>query len=268
MEYSVNSEILSTMMNNTSLLLSNPEIFTIVITVIIAMIAKFYLGTSDTKSFSQIIIETVFWIIIGFIIISNSLKYLFGIEIVTKLSDVLTNNPLIEIEIKDKSETPKKKVRIADKNEVFHISGNDYRYQDAEPLCKAYGARVASYDEIESAYQNGGEWCEYGWSKDQMAFFPTQKDTWNELQESEHSKNSCGRPGVNGGYIENPNVRFGVNCYGVKPDITKKEKCLMDNTSYYETPEEKRVEKKSQYWESRVADLIISPFNQNKWKRV
>ena len=42
----------------------------------------------------------------------------------TKLSDVLTNNPLIIFV------TPKKKVRIADKNEVFHIwiSGNANKY--------------------------------------------------------------------------------------------------------------------------------------------
>ena len=38
-----------------------------------------------------------------------------------------------------------------------------------------------------------------------MAFFPTQKDTWEKLQANEESKNTCGRPGVNGGYMGNPN---------------------------------------------------------------
>ena len=51
-----------------------------------------------------------------------------------------------------------------------------------------------------------------------MAFFPTQKDTFDELQKNPRTKNVCGRPGINGGYIGNPYVRFGANCYGVKPE--------------------------------------------------
>ena len=45
---------------------------------------------------------------------------------------------------------------------------------------------------------------------------PTQKSTWNKLQkldekctsESEKRGNNCGRPGVNGGYIANPYVKW------------------------------------------------------------
>jgi len=50
-----------------------------------------------------------------------------------------------------------------------------------------------------------------------MAYFPTQKDTWNSLQENPDTKNVCGRPGINGGYIDNPYIHFGANCYGIKP---------------------------------------------------
>jgi hypothetical protein len=50
-----------------------------------------------------------------------------------------------------------------------------------------------------------------------MAFFPTQKSTWSALQNNPKTQNSCGRPGINGGFIDNPYVRFGANCYGVKP---------------------------------------------------
>ena len=35
------------------------------------------------------------------------------------------------------------------------------------------------------------------------------------------SVNNCGRPGVNGGYFDNPNIKFGVNCYGQKPDAER-----------------------------------------------
>jgi len=45
---------------------------------------------------------------------------------------------------------------------------------------------------------------------------PTQKDTYNKLQQTTQP-NACGRPGVNGGLIIDPYFRMGANCYGVKP---------------------------------------------------
>ena len=50
-----------------------------------------------------------------------------------------------------------------------------------------------------------------------MAYYPTQKHTWEALQDNPNTKHICGRPGINGGFIDNPYVRFGANCYGVKP---------------------------------------------------
>ena len=276
MEVSVNSEILSTLNNSIKSLMSNPEIFAIIIAVVIAFISKMYLGSSDFKSFNQTLGETILYTFLAFIIISNSVKYLFGIEIVTTISDILTNNPLIEIDILKESDIKndslvrkEKKVKFSDKNEVFHIKGNNFQYKDATPVCKAYGAKLATYDQVENAYNNGAEFCEYGWSDDQLALFPTQKKTWNEMQKG-NSKvvNTCGRPGVNGGYIENPNVRFGVNCYGVKPDISKQEKCMMTSTGFYENPEAKVETARTNYWESRLSELIVSPFNENKWNKM
>ena len=100
---------------------------------------------------------------------------------------------------------------------MFNITNNLYTYEEAPYVCKALNARLANYDEIEQSYESGAEWCNYGWSEGQMAFFPTQKDTWEKLQANEESKNACGRPGVNGGYMGNPKLKFGVNCFGVKP---------------------------------------------------
>ena len=34
--------------------------------------------------------------------------------------------------------------------EVFNIGENEYTYQDAEALCKAYNGRFANYQEIEN----------------------------------------------------------------------------------------------------------------------
>ena len=103
-------------------------------------------------------------------------------------------------------------------DEVFNVSNNVYTYEEAQKVCSAFDASLATYDQIERSYKNGGEWCNYGWSDGQMAFFPTQKKTWETLQQSSDTKHVCGRPGINGGFIDNPYVRFGANCYGKKPD--------------------------------------------------
>jgi hypothetical protein len=102
-------------------------------------------------------------------------------------------------------------------NQVFNVSNNLYTYEEAQKVCAAFDASLATYDQIETSYQNGGEWCNYGWSDGQMAYFPTQKDTWEKLQNNPNTKHACGRPGINGGFIDNPYIKFGANCYGKKP---------------------------------------------------
>lgn len=157
----------------------------------------------------------------------------------------------------------------APKNEVFNVSNNLYTYEDAKAVCTAYGARLATYDEVEEAYNKGGEWCNYGWSQDQLALFPTQKLTWFKLQKNPAHKNDCGRPGINGGYMENPYIRFGVNCYGKKPEATEKDKQEMDankEINVPKTPEEMALDKKVQFWKENADKLLnINSFNYNQW---
>jgi hypothetical protein len=66
-------------------------------------------------------------------------------------------------------------------DEVFNIGNNLYTYDDAQAVCKAFGARLATYGEIEQSYNDGAEWCNYGWSQHQMALFPTQAETYKNL---------------------------------------------------------------------------------------
>ena len=47
--------------------------------------------------------------------------------------------------------------------------------------------------------------------ENQAALFPTQKATWDKLQKYLVMKMIV-EPGINGGYIANPNVKFIVNC--------------------------------------------------------
>ena len=42
-------------------------------------------------------------------------------------------------------------------------------------VCTAYNGRLASYNEMENAYENGADWCSYGWSEGQMAFSATRE---------------------------------------------------------------------------------------------
>ena len=152
-------------------------------------------------------------------------------------------------------------------DEVFNISNNLYTYEDAKQICSVYGARLANYDDIEDAYNHGGEWCNYGWSEGQMAFFPTQTSTWNKLQKNSKTKNSCGRPGVNGGYIDNPYIRFGVNCFGKKPDAKQSDLDKMNQpVTVPKTQEEIVIDQKMQFWKDNADKLLqINTFNKNKW---
>ena len=86
-------------------------------------------------------------------------------------------------------------------------------------ICKATGNRLATYKEIETAYNKGGDWCSYGWSEGQFALYPTQESTYQKLSGYEDQV-QCGKVGINGGYFD-ASYKFGVNCYGYKP-ITKK----------------------------------------------
>jgi len=145
--------------------------------------------------------------------------------------------------------------------EVFNVAENEYTYEDARAVCSAYGARLASYNEVEQAYERGSEFCNYGWSEDQMALFPTQQSTYDKLQKKKGHEHDCGRPGVNGGYIANAGVKFGANCYGIKP----KHGNFVPRPAVPETVEDQETKAKIAYWKSRINDIMVSPFNHKQW---
>ena len=103
-------------------------------------------------------------------------------------------------------------------SEVFHIYDQAFTYDEAPAVCGAYGAELATLEQIMDSYAKGAEWCGYGWSAGGMALYPTQKETWDRLQQEVDpgKRTFCGRPGVNGGYFD-PATKFGVNCFGFKP---------------------------------------------------
>jgi hypothetical protein len=222
--------------------------------------------TSDTKPIFISIIETIAWLLFVIICFVDFFKYILGIS----LKDMLDG--IFLIKIPDKINNKISNIDISlnlPKDEVFNVSNNLYTYDDAQAICTAYGAKLATYDQVETAYNKGGEWCNYGWSDGKMILFPTQKSTWTELQKNEKHKNDCGRPGVNGGYIANPNIKFGVNCFGYKPKMTDEEEELMQvNSPYPKTEQDIAMEKRIDYWKRRLNEILVSPFNYNSWSKI
>ena len=227
--------------------------------------------TQDSKSTK--IIEIILFGMFVALILLNGVQYFFNINLSAKITDLFTSEPQIDIIVQDETTDDIDNVapipEIKFKKQVFHVPGNKYNYKNAKALCKAYGSRLANYNEIENAYKNGAEWCSYGWSYDQMALFPTQKKTWKYLQTVEGHENDCGRPGINGGYIGNENVRFGVNCFGYKPKRTEEEAELMElNSIYPKSAKDAAQDKRVDYWRNKINEIIVAPFNRNVWSYI
>lgn len=200
------------------------------------------------------------------LIVFHALQYFFSINVRAFFTDLFTLKPQLDVVIDQTKFEPSVVPEIRLKKQVYNIPGNYYDYTNAKALCNAYGSRLASYKEVESAYKRGGEWCNYGWSEGQMALFPTQQQTFDNLQKIKGHEHDCGRPGVNGGYIDNKDVRFGVNCYGYKPKITSEEEEMMQHTTPYPiTAEDIKFQKQTDFWKTKIDDILVSPFNSDKW---
>jgi hypothetical protein len=149
--------------------------------------------------------------------------------------------------------------------EVFNIGENKYKYSDAEPLCKAYGAELATYDQVKDAWSKGADWCNYGWVKGQAAVYPTQDATYQKLQAGpEDQRGACGIPGVNGGYFDNPDLRFGVNCYGAKPVKTDTDERAQQKPRAM-TNDAIEYDRKVRDYKRKLNEIPLMPFNGNQW---
>jgi hypothetical protein len=256
----------------------NPIVFIIIFLIIVAyyVFSSSYVSSPNglgntTSSNSDINIMSIIIIaILVVLVIINAFEYFFSISVTAYIQGLFSPTTQVDIVVDQSSiqssPSPAPVPTIRFKKQVFNIPGNYYNYNNAKALCKAYGAELASYEQLEKAYNDGAEWCNYGWSSNQLALFPTQQKTYNILQTIKGHENDCGRPGVNGGYIANPQVRFGVNCYGNKPKITSEEEELMKTSSPYpETLQDKVFQKKVDFWKDKVDEILVSPFNHNSW---
>lgn len=229
--------------------------------------------TRESTLFANIsILEIFMWAILIVIVVINGFQYFFNTNITTEISNLLSTKPQITIAqtvpdelVDDLGTGPSLKMR----KQVFHIPASVYDYDNAKALCQAYGAQLANTDQMEEAHKSGAEWCSYGWSDNQMILYPTQKSTWEELQKSTDpaKKNSCGRPGINGGYIDNASMKAGVNCYGPKPEMNPASSKLMASIQNYESGKmlDPLHEARVQDMKGKINDVIIAPFNKGAW---
>jgi hypothetical protein len=145
--------------------------------------------------------------------------------------------------------------------EVFYVAGDKYTYNEASDVCAVYDSQLATYDQVLDAYGKGAEWCGYGWTQGGMALYPTQDSTWQFLQQDDDTRKrkSCGRPGVNGGYFD-LSTKFGVNCYGIKPDC---------NNRKYPIPigQDEKDKARIDELKKNSGKIKVWPFNRNGWSQ-
>ena len=250
----------------------NPMVFIIILLIVVA----YYVFSSSLGSDSSglgngddsgsTVMGIIIVAILVVLIIVNAFQYFFSINVTAYIQDLFSPTTKIDIVVDQSTYQPTSVPEIKFKKQVFNIPGNYYDYDNAKAVCQAYGANLATYDQIEKAYGSGAEWCNYGWSADQLALFPTQKKTYDRLQTIPGHENDCGRTGVNGGYIANPNIKFGINCYGNKPKITSEEDDLMKTaTPYPETAKDLAFQKRIDFWKNKVDEILVSPFNYDTW---
>ena len=293
----INSILKDTYSFINNIITNSMVIIILAITILSYIFLKMFLGSSgsntningnmsSTSGTSSVITIVIAIFVILFLL--NAIQYFFRVDIIKTIKDIISGDKPLEIikDIQDLSRVSTNKPiddsstsRVAAvkapvpelllRKQVFNIPQNSYVYDDAKALCTAYGARLATYQEVEAAYNDGGDWCNYGWSSDQMALFPTQQKKYDALQKIKGHENDCGRPGVNGGFIEDPNSRFGVNCYGYKPRMTPEEEEIMATQPLYpKTEKDIALEQRVKFWKDKLNNILVSPFNHNTWSRM
>lgn len=265
----------------------NPySIFTVIVFLLALYTVIFFVKipmTAILKPVSIMIVETATILLFVALLIIDFFKYVLKIDLLSLILDYFIND--LNKRPVSTTSPPEEKTPVSTcpgittepPGEVFNIRNNLYTYEEAREVCSVYGAKMATYDQIEKAYNDGGEWCSYGWSEGQMALFPTQKSTWDSLQTNKDKcntkkiNNACGRPGINGGIIKNPNVRFGVNCYGKKPPPTESDNALMKANVEVKIPESAKdaaLREKMDLWKKNADKyLLVNSFNKQKWSQ-
>jgi hypothetical protein len=226
-----------------------PEVYGILALVFIFVLSLFVLFSSGS-----VMAVLVLWLLIG--LIGFVLIY-YGFVDINKMFDYLA--PPKPVADTTPTPTPAKS-NLVQGSEVFYISDNQFTYDEASAVCAAYGAQLATLEQVIDVYNHGAEWCGYGWSAGGMALYPTQKSTWEELQREidPGKRTACGRPGVNGGYFD-PSTKFGVNCFGFKPKGDFKPPAPVPGTDL------NKFRSMVNRFKEMIKSLNLSPYSRQEW---
>lgn len=88
--------------------------------------------------------------------------------------------------------------------QLYHIYPNVYTFLEAKNECKKRNGRLATTQEIQSAYDTqNAHWCSWGWADDENAYMPNRSKKCNK------------DVGVINAEVIDPYLRLGTHCYGV-----------------------------------------------------
>ena len=167
-----------------------------------------------------------------------------------------------------------KKEKYTDKKEVFLIY-NKYTYDEAKEICKLYSGRIATEADLEKAFNNGANWCNWGWLEGKKIAYPVQEKYWEQVEKVH--KGHCGpTAGINKLSNINPSKKYSINCYGIKPRKSKKDISLDEDLlkTKKKTNLNDRIkicklnkkDKEAKKWASeQKKNVRIVSFNKYKW---
>jgi hypothetical protein len=175
--------------------------------------------------------------------------------------DKNVSNELANDNLEMKNIQTKREIEMNDqqKKEVYLVNNNIFSKSEVPKVCKAlFNGTAATKEQLNESYNNGANWCNYGWDNDGEAYYPLQDDTNNS---------SCeGSKGLNGGKMPTGDIKLGALCYGVKP-----EDCKYSNLT--------KIKQDSSFSEGDLimlenyrkklanGGIKITPFNNNAWSR-
>ena len=150
----------STSSSNSGINLNLPSLLLLAVVVILFVILFSNLGKTDSYSESSgngssKLLTILLGGVVLAVVLLNGLQYFFGINLTANLNNLFTASPSIDLTVDQSEDAPNQNIspvpEIKRKEQVYHIPGNEYTYDNATALCKAYGGRLASYDEIEKS---------------------------------------------------------------------------------------------------------------------
>lgn len=192
--------------------------------------------------------------------ISNELKDKNGDydKLKTELEDLKK-----AMENKDTSDTVPEDTSIntmpSNTKEVFLVDNNIFSRSEAPKVCRGlFNSDSANKAQLTDSFNNGANWCNYGWTSDGDAYYPLQQDTNNSVCE--------GSLGLNGGPMVEKDYKLGALCYGVKPDDTKFTSLdQIHRESTFSESDQKMLEN---YRKKLVnGGIKIAAFNDKAWSR-